>query len=1055
MNARVSRFLTLAVVSATTGFSVKAGLNPETGAYVFQRYTAKQYGANPQNWGVAQDQRGVMYFANTDGLLEFDGTSDSRSWRKLSLPGASVVRSVSVDNRGTVYVGGVGDFGLLKPDSTGTLKFVSLIGLVPKEDREFADLWRILPTPQGVYFSAYKRLLRLNNDGTIRVWRPQKRFAKAFYVLNALYVQASEYGLMKMGEDDQLAPVPGGQRFASDVMNAAVPFDGGALIAATSHLYRLTPQGVEPFPTAGDSGFASSLAYSIRMLPNGEIAVGTRKGGLVLLNREGVVDRILSTANGLADDYVADIHVDPQGGVWLAQNNGITRFNPGLSVFGKNERLEGDAQTMARQGGAFYAGTSAGLFRLKTQAGLLPQFEPVDGANSSVFALLPYEKDVLAGTDRGVFLASGKHATKIFEGTRTVFDLSTSLHDPNTVYVARQTAVTVLVRHGSAWAKAAEFESPREEFRSVREDGDGRVWATTKGNIWRFDFRKQPVVSEKFGAAEGVPPGWVTARRLQGRVVFATAKGLKHFDEALKSFVPDPSLGTQFSDGSRDVLDIFNSSNDATGNVWVTGDDYQGVLLHQTAGYRWFPMPLLHSGIQEIIGMSADPDGTAWATGADLVLYRWEPANAGNPDRDFRVMTRRVQVRGKKEDWYGGAGTIPTAKLKWGQNAARFEFAAPFYEEPAAVEYQTRLEGIDNEWSAWSHEATRDYNYLSEGSYRFHVRARTPHGAVAEDATLSFGVLPPWYRTWWAYLLYAVFGGFGVWGIVRLRTRQLEEDKRTLEGIVEERTAEVRQQRDEIQVQERRSNTLLLNILPSKVADELKTTGTVQPVSFDDVTVCFTDFVGFTLASEQMTAGYLVSALNEYFTRFDEIIGRYRLEKLKTIGDSYMFASGLPEGRASHAVDAVLAAIEMVEVVKELGARRGGTGWNIRIGLHSGPVVAGVVGIRKFAFDIWGNTVNFAARMESSGVAGRVNMSERTWSLTRGLIDGEARGNIRIKEGRELPMFLAEGPARELLGGELENGIPVRFSERYREEFGEEPRGVPVVKKLQAVALIN
>jgi class 3 adenylate cyclase len=342
------------------------------------------------------------------------------------------------------------------------------------------------------------------------------------------------------------------------------------------------------------------------------------------------------------------------------------------------------------------------------------------------------------------------------------------------------------------------------------------------------------------------------------------------------------------------------------------------------------------------------------------------------------------------------------------------------------VEYQTLLEGSDNDWSAWSHETTRDYNYLAEGSYRFRVRARTPHGAVTEDSTLSFGVLPPWYRTWWAYVLYAVLGGFGVWGIVRLRTRQLEEDKRTLEGIVEERTIEVRQQRDEIQVQERRSNTLLLNILPAKVADELKTTGTVQPVSFDDVTVCFTDFVGFTLSSERMAAGYLVSALNEYFTRFDEIIGRYGLEKLKTIGDSYMFVSGLPERRGSHAVDAVLAALEMVEVVKELGAGVESTGWNIRVGLHSGPVVAGVVGTRKFAFDICGNTVNFAARMESSGVAGRVNMSERTWSLTRGLIDGEARGNIRIKEGREMPMFLAEGPARELLGGELENGIPVR-----------------------------
>jgi len=1055
---RFVRFLMPAVVMTVLPHYLHAGLNHETGTFVFQRYAAKQYGASPQNWGVAQDKRGILYVANTDGLLEFDG----HSWRTVVLPGKSV-RAVGVDDRGTVFVGGVGEFGLLKPDSTGTLKFVSLVDQVPREDRGFADVWRVLPTPQGVYFSAFSRLLRLNNDGTVKVWRPEKKFGRAFYALNSLYVQAAGTGLMRMGRDDRLSLAPGGERFTGEGVNAAVALrvsdgvpgnDQSALFATNSHLYRLTAVGVEPFPTAGDAWLATSLAYSIQTLPGGEIAVGTRKGGLALLSRDGAVDRILSTANGLADDWVSDIHVDSQGGVWLAQNSGITRFNPGLSLFGKSERIEGDVQTMARHGDGLYAGTTAGLFRLKPKSGVAPQFERIEGVNGAVFALTPFGNDLLAATDQGVFIASGNRAELIPDSGREAFDLSNSPRDSNTVYVAGQTAVTVLARHGSGWTRLAEFESPGEGFRTVLEDGDGRVWATTTVNIWRFDFRGQKVQSEKFGAAQGVPRGWINARRLNGHVVFATSKGLKRFDEALKSFVPDASLGAEFSDGSRDVFNIFDG---AAGDVWVTGeagDGYHGVIRRQKAGQKWFPMPLLHSGISEIYWMSTDPDGTVWAAGADQVLYRWEPAIAGDPDRDFRVITRRAQVIGRKENWYGGAGEPSREKLHWRENNLRFEFAAPFYEEPSAVEYQVRLEGSDNDWSAWSHETTRDYTHLPEGSYRFLVRARSPHATLydkpSEDATVSLGVLPPWYRTWWAYFLYTVFGAFGVWGIVRLRTRQLEASMHKLEGIVEERTVEVRRQRDEIQVQEQRSQSLLLNILPAKVADELKTTGTVQPVGFDDVTVCFTDFVGFTLSSERMAPGYLVSALNEYFTLFDEIIDRYGLEKMKTIGDSYMFASGLPVKRASHAVDAVLAALDMVEVVKELGARDDGTGWNIRVGLHSGPVVAGVVGIRKFAFDIWGNTVNFAARMESSGVPGRVNMSEHTRSLTRGLIECEARGHIRTKEGREVPMFLADGPARELLTGEVNNGIPVRFAARYREVFGEDPRGFPETKTTPA-----
>jgi class 3 adenylate cyclase len=330
---------------------------------------------------------------------------------------------------------------------------------------------------------------------------------------------------------------------------------------------------------------------------------------------------------------------------------------------------------------------------------------------------------------------------------------------------------------------------------------------------------------------------------------------------------------------------------------------------------------------------------------------------------------------------------------------------------------------------------------LPEGSYRFRVRARSPHGALSENAALSFGVFPPWYRTWWAYSIYLLFAGAGVWGIVRLRTRHLVAETRRLENIVAERTVEIRDQRDEIHRQERKGHSLLLNILPESVAEELKSSGTVTPVGFDDVTVCFTDFVGFTLSSEKLTPAELVEKLNLYFTAFDEIVARYGLEKLKTIGDSYMFASGLPVSRSAHAVDAVLAALEMVEVVEGLAPE---TGWGIRVGLHSGPVVAGVVGIRKFAFDIWGNTVNLASRMESSGVPGRVNLSEHTYRLTRGLIECEGRGQVHTKDGRELPMFLARGPVAALVDSPLNaRGVPSAFAARYEAEFGEPPASFP------------
>src|ERR1019366_716080 len=261
-----------AVIAAGSIFPLwlNAGFDRETGSAVFQHYSAKQYGASPQNWGMAQYRRGILYFANTDGLLEFDGTS----WRLLRLPNSPLVRSVAVDPAGTVYVGAAGDFGKLNPDASGTMRFVSLRDKLPRQDRSFADVWRILPTPEGVYFSSFSRLFRLNRDGSVKVWRPQKKFGRAFYVLNSLYVQTAGAGLMRMA-GEELTPVPGGENFANDAVTTAVADGDSAVFATASHLYRLTASRVQPLLTAGDAWLASNVAYTMLMLPGGEMVVGS------------------------------------------------------------------------------------------------------------------------------------------------------------------------------------------------------------------------------------------------------------------------------------------------------------------------------------------------------------------------------------------------------------------------------------------------------------------------------------------------------------------------------------------------------------------------------------------------------------------------------------------------------------------------------------------------------------------------------------------------------------------------------------------------------------
>jgi adenylate cyclase len=213
--------------------------------------------------------------------------------------------------------------------------------------------------------------------------------------------------------------------------------------------------------------------------------------------------------------------------------------------------------------------------------------------------------------------------------------------------------------------------------------------------------------------------------------------------------------------------------------------------------------------------------------------------------------------------------------------------------------------------------------------------------------------------------------------------------------------------------EQKRSDELLLNILPQSVADELKIKGAAEPRHYDEVTVLFSDFTGFTTISEQLTPKELVEELDACFKGFDEIITKYKLEKIKTIGDAYMAAGGLPNLDPEHPRRMVLAALEIQHFLFDRQAERSAKGlpsFQARIGIHTGEIVAGVVGLKKFAYDIWGDTVNVASRMESNSMPGRVNISTQTHELVKDFFECESRGKINAKNKGEIEMFFVITP---------------------------------------------
>jgi class 3 adenylate cyclase/CheY-like chemotaxis protein len=234
--------------------------------------------------------------------------------------------------------------------------------------------------------------------------------------------------------------------------------------------------------------------------------------------------------------------------------------------------------------------------------------------------------------------------------------------------------------------------------------------------------------------------------------------------------------------------------------------------------------------------------------------------------------------------------------------------------------------------------------------------------------------------------------------------KQLEEQNKLLErhnkelgNLVEERTKQLKSEKE-------KSDMLLLNILPEEIAAELKEKGHSDAKQYEEVTVLFTDIKEFTYFAEKMSAHDLVKELNECFSAFDHILDKHNIEKIKTVGDAYIAVSGLPLANANHAQDMVHAALEIREYMEDRERQNPGS-FQVRIGMDSGHVVAGIVGIRKFAYDIWGDTVNIAARMEQSGEPGKINISQKTYDLVKDKFTCSYRGEIEAKNKGKLKMY--------------------------------------------------
>jgi signal transduction histidine kinase/DNA-binding response OmpR family regulator/ligand-binding sensor domain-containing protein len=767
-----------------------------TGLKYLKNYPPKEYNGHTINWAVLQDKCGIIYVANNSGIKEFDGVS----WRQIDVPNL-LVCSLAMDENGDIFIGGKDEIGFLEPDSKGILHYVSLVGHLDDSERNFSDAWETHWTEKGIYFRTSKFLFRCDpNSREIKTWRPDKprnSFKASFICKEELFIRQENVGLMKMDRGtDSLMRVPGGESFAKKRICMMAPYNKKKVLIGTSsnglYTYNIY-DGVEavPFLTGVDHYLREKkIAHGIR-LSSGDFALATRAGGLVIIDPLGRLKEIFNKAYGLQDENVRYVFEDSQGNLWLALSKGISKIEyvSPIYIFDEESSLPGNVQAVVKHQNHLYAGTDRGLFFLASPH----EFRPAAGISSNCWALLSIDDSLLAATSDGVFQVENDYKRRVIENRSYV--LFHSLKDANRVWVGTRQGLVSLYCKEVKWIEERKFKNITLEIETIVEDKNGNLWLGTKTRgVLKVDFpgngvNKDPVVT-RYHTSHGLPDGWIRVYKAAGHVMFTTIDGIFRFDKKNNNFIPDFTLKEEFA-GTSPGNWVFCIMEDKNKNIWLYSEAWIIRAIPQPDGtFVLIEKPFLRIPKTQVNTIYPDPDGnTTWFACNDG-LFSYDSRIKKNYNLDFSTFIRKILFNEELVfNGYHYKELFPTISYK--NRNLRFEFAAPFFEDETNTQYQCFLEGYEKDWSSWSPETRKDYTNLDNGVYTFRVRAQNVYENLSREAVFKFKILPPWYKTWWAYLFYAIAIFWAVFFIVKWRFGKLEREKQRLEKIVKERTTEI------------------------------------------------------------------------------------------------------------------------------------------------------------------------------------------------------------------------------------------------------------------------
>lgn len=787
-------------------FFVVSATKAQYNGFPIRNYSQKEYNAFMQNWYCVQDKRGVLYFGNSSNVLEYDG----KNWRKIPIVKGVAVRSLHINSQGTIFVGTVGDFGYLAPQKNGELVYQSLSSLLPAKQRTFSDVWNIQELNGAILFQTSENLFVYENS-KLKVVSPTKNtFASiSFKINNALLLRERKIGLMKW-DGKSLSLFPGGAILQNTAVVGMINFPTQqsknilTLSVDEGFSYIDIEKGkIEKFNSPSESELNSIGVLGMEWFNDSTLILNTRSGVYFLDNKLKII-RTISKADGLVDESVADIFFDSQKEMWLSTNNGISKVsvNAPFYYYNATAGLNGNIEAITTLGNTIYVGTTSGMYvadlgaNNRSGAPHKLVFNQVEGTYFETWNFRVAENRVYGATSDGVFEIVNKKVARLTKAySNTIY-----IHENNRMFIGEKDGLRILDKKGEKWIESHFFSIPTSDImnfvlEAINKNGESIVWFSTR-NSGVYKMIIQPdykYVLTHFDTTNGLPNEQVFIFKKNQEVYFNGNLFVYQFDEKAsdpkKKFVVVNKNASAYNHNAEPIS-LLNNENPNTPQT------VRAIAALEDQGYTYY-----------------QSDSSILWIGLTDVLTRYDATVEKEYSPVYTTLIRKVTI-GNDSTVFAGTFSVPfensyvivdtqttnfIPEIAYKYNTLDFNYSATFYDREDKINFSYKLVGFDTAWSEWSSLNYKQYTNLYEGEYSFEVKAKNIYGHESKIANYRFVILPPWYRSFIAYIIYFVAFIILIIIIVRISVWRLRKAKIKLEKIVDERTAEVVKQKEELQ----------------------------------------------------------------------------------------------------------------------------------------------------------------------------------------------------------------------------------------------------------------